>query len=884
MPPRGSFLERSDANWAVLDSLWRAPVGIALLDRELSFLSVNDALARMAGVPAEGAAGRAVADLLPRIGARLLERRRRLLDPGDPLEDVEVGGEGPERDLVASAYPVRGGPGGEVTSVCLVVKEAGDRRRREETAQRERLRAERSAETVVRLQSLSSALARAVTSAEVARALAERGAALTGARTAAFASLGEGALQVTATSGYPAEYAAAWRRFGRELQVPMAEAFRTREPVWLASTAELLERYPHLAHLPRAYGLAAWAVVPVAVEGRALGALELGFATPRAFPEEERRFVLALAREGADALERARRFEAEERLRIAAEEEAARARRSAEKTARLQALTAALSAAVTPAKVARLVFEQGLPLVEAKAGHIAWVSARGELETVHTFGYPEGAFEPWTRFPVTAPLPDAEAFRSGQPLWLETPQELAARFPHLADAAERLGDRAWVTMPLVAEEQALGSLGLAFAEPRRFAPEERAFIAEVARQCAVALSRARLFDDQRDHRNRAEGEAVRLRDSQRERERMAADLARSAEQRDLSRALVEGLFDASPVGLAVVGPDLRVRRVNRALAPGGLAAADGGGALTVRDLFPGEAPERLEASVRRVLETGEPALDVELAPGPPGAAAGARRLCSWFRVSIASGVAGAGAVVHALPRARDEHDFERHLLGIVGHDLRNPLAALSASARVLARADLSEAHANVVAKLEASAARMESVVRDLLDYTRIRAGQVALEVRPAHLGEICQAVADELQAAHPGRRVRLESEGDGLGEWDPDRLAQALGNLVANALKYATPEKPVVLRWRGAGDEVRVEVESHGPPIPPELQATLFEPFRNGARVEGPRGSLGLGLYLARELVEAHGGRVEVSSDPAVTRFVVVLPRRTVPRQAASVP
>jgi signal transduction histidine kinase len=175
----------------------------------------------------------------------------------------------------------------------------------------------------------------------------------------------------------------------------------------------------------------------------------------------------------------------------------------------------------------------------------------------------------------------------------------------------------------------------------------------------------------------------------------------------------------------------------------------------------------------------------------------------------------------------------------------------------------------------ASATRVEGIVRDLVDYAIAqRGGAIPVSPGPSDLALLCQGVAEECQAASPDRVVECDGEGDPKGEWDSDRLAQAVSNLVSNALRYGDPAAPVRLRWRGEADEAAIEVRNAGPPIPAEVLPALFDAFRRGPGEDRGRG-LGLGLYIAREIAAAHGGRVEArSSAEEGTTFTLVVPRR----------
>jgi signal transduction histidine kinase len=136
-------------------------------------------------------------------------------------------------------------------------------------------------------------------------------------------------------------------------------------------------------------------------------------------------------------------------------------------------------------------------------------------------------------------------------------------------------------------------------------------------------------------------------------------------------------------------------------------------------------------------------------------------------------------------------------------------------------------------------------------------------------------MVDEVQLVHPQRRIDVVAQGDGRGEWDPDRLAQVLTNLLSNALSYSPPDTPVTVRTRGTESELVLEVHNRGAPIPAEQLPLLFEPLARGASQQDRMGrSIGLGLFIVRHIVEAHGGSITVRSEEEGTTFTVHLPRQ----------
>jgi signal transduction histidine kinase len=222
-------------------------------------------------------------------------------------------------------------------------------------------------------------------------------------------------------------------------------------------------------------------------------------------------------------------------------------------------------------------------------------------------------------------------------------------------------------------------------------------------------------------------------------------------------------------------------------------------------------------------------------------------------------------------------EFRERFLGIVSHDLRNPLNAISLSASVLLREEELPVRARKMAgRISQSAERMGRMIGDLLDFTRGRlGGGIPLARRPGDLRLICRPVLEELGMGGLGSPLRLSTEGDFQGEWDADRLAQLVGNLVKNALDYSPQGSPVTVSLRDEGPWVRLEVHNLGEPIPAEVLPQLFEPFRRGMHEEdSPQHGLGLGLFIARQITQAHGGTLEAhSTREDGTVFRVRLPR-----------
>jgi signal transduction histidine kinase len=227
-----------------------------------------------------------------------------------------------------------------------------------------------------------------------------------------------------------------------------------------------------------------------------------------------------------------------------------------------------------------------------------------------------------------------------------------------------------------------------------------------------------------------------------------------------------------------------------------------------------------------------------------------------------------------LDRDRNAQEFADRLLGIVGHDLRNPLSAVVTSAGALGRSIAAPDDQKRVKQILSSAGRMERIISNLMDYTRARSGTLTLVRRRIDAHEVCRRAVRELQVSHPERTIVVQAKGDATFDLDPDRLEQVLSNLVGNAVRYGAPGEPVMVVSWGEKTMWTLQVSNGGDPIPARLLPRLFSPFERGPQSEGTvRQSLGLGLYIVQQLVSAHGGTVSVSSGTGRTVFTVRLPR-----------
>ena len=222
--------------------------------------------------------------------------------------------------------------------------------------------------------------------------------------------------------------------------------------------------------------------------------------------------------------------------------------------------------------------------------------------------------------------------------------------------------------------------------------------------------------------------------------------------------------------------------------------------------------------------------------------------------------------------------FREQLIGIVGHDLRNPLATvLMAAELLLLREGLGEPETELARKITRSATLAMRLIGQLLDLTKSRlGGGISIDPTGFNMWEVCRQVIMETELTHPDRPLDVELRGDLIGVWDRDRMYQLLSNLVGNAVQHGEPRSQIGLRIEAGETTLAIEVTNRGAPIPAALLPFIFEAFRRG-RTDHPSrtGGLGLGLFIVREIARAHGGSVAVtSSETEGTTFRASLPRR----------
>jgi two-component system sensor histidine kinase/response regulator len=216
-------------------------------------------------------------------------------------------------------------------------------------------------------------------------------------------------------------------------------------------------------------------------------------------------------------------------------------------------------------------------------------------------------------------------------------------------------------------------------------------------------------------------------------------------------------------------------------------------------------------------------------------------------------------------------------ISVLGHDLRTPLSAVTNGAELIQHLGSDPKVTEVATLIQSSADRMKKMVTQLLDVAKIRSGGIALSKAQADYKEVGIRILGEMEHVAPKCGIRLTCKGNTQGTFDPDRLAQILANLVGNAVQHGEAGCPVEVCIDGqASDSVSIRVHNRGA-MPTSVMGNVFKPYYSGGEEQASRSGLGLGLYIVKEFVEAHAGKVSVDSAPSQgTVFEVTLPRGTV--------
>ena len=758
-----------------------------------------------------------------------------------------------------------------------------------------------AAERAEQLVKITSAIADAVTSDEVLQAVVDHVASALDASSAALWLVGpdERTIRLSRAVGYGSTAS----RELEELQldanptIPVVDAIRRREPIWIPSQEALFRDYPHLRAVATAGSSYRIFCLPLVSQDRTLGALGITIDEARAATEEERRFLLLVAQYAGQAIERLRLLDAERRSRAAADCSAAR--------------LAILGRASRAFGDADLDLSRRLEDIAREVGTatssgvvLALIDAAGSLRT-------HAAYHP--RADAAAALGDlikseplvvgagvsGRVAGTGEGIlipYAEARDWAVDVAPAYGPFLERFPVYAIICVPLRVRGKVIGTITAARTNVgETYATEDLELLQDLADRAAPAIENSRLHGENVVARERAE---------------QLYHFAKSVVSAERVEEVFEAALDAiegalqTNRGAILICDDQNVMRfrASRGLSESYQKAVEGHSPWLPGTSDPQPvlvADVERDAAMAAYLELFAQEQIGSLAFIP---LVSRGRLIGKFMVyygepheypaneielarSIANHLASVTARFTAIAKLEQTVRYNDLFAGVLAHDLRNPLGALLTSAQLLLRRQLGpdDRNAKVVGRILATGQRMARMIDQLLDLTRVRVGGgMQVERCLLNFEEICGQAIDELELAHPNWNIQRNVVGDQTGSWDPDRLLQIVSNLVGNAGQHGRTDTPIAVKLDGRNaDLVTLDVHNEGD-IPEAMVATLFDPFRGTGQNSGSSRGLGLGLFIVRELVRAHGGTVEVRSSPSAgTTFSARLPRRA-PRSLSS--
>jgi PAS domain S-box-containing protein len=575
---------------------------------------------------------------------------------------------------------------------------------------------------------------------------------------------------------------------------------------------------------------------------------------------------------------------------------------------RLQAITARLSEARTVEEVVEVIVRQGMEAVGALTSAVFLLDRDGSgLEQIRAVGHPKDVLERYSRIPLSAPLPLAEAVRHATPVFLPS-LDAIERYPDIRYATNASRDESIACAPLMVEGRPIGAL--CFGVQRPLENEQRSLVVALANQGAQAIDRARLYEAESLSRRQAEAAQCRtaflsdvsaLLSSSLDYETTLASVARLIVPRIADWCVVELVNDSDALPLPLVVEHVDASKVHAI--------------REYRSRFPPDP--QATRGVAHVIKTGTPELSPAISdelrganPYRPEQSLLLRELGVQSSIIVPMPARGRtlGAIVLmtadsgrrfdqadlkmaedlgrraalALDNARLYHEAHQanrrkdEFLAMLGHELRNPLAPILTALELMQLRGAGGARERKI--IERQVKHLVHLVDDLLDVSRITRGKVELKKEPIELSEV---LAKAIEMASPlyeqcSHHLSVDVPREGLlAEADPVRLAQVLANLLTNAAKYTKPGGQVVVTARREHGEIVVSVKDNGAGISSEMLSKVFELFVQGERtLDRSQGGLGIGLTVARSLVELHGGTISARS-PGLglgSEFQVCLP------------
>jgi PAS domain S-box-containing protein len=884
------------------------PVLVSYVDRDRRYRFVSAAYERCFGRPRAEVLGRHLEEVL---GPAAYEAVRPHVDRALSGAPITFEAELPYADCglrwVEGSYIPQFGEGGSVLGYVGLVADVTERKNLE------RFRAA-AVDRAERLLRVTGAIADAISELQIFEALVDHVAAAVEASSAALWLIDEDnqSGRLVRSVGYSDVTSHSLSRVSLDMApgIPIVDAIRQAAPIWIASQAELFDRYPHLRAMATAGQTYRVSCLPLVAHGRVLGALALTIEETRFAREDERDFLLLIARYASQALERLRLFEAERKSRAAADAAAVRmgvlgrASRvfvdtNLDLESRLRGVVVALGTSLGSGVGISLLAADGL--LHTAAVHHPVAEARELLEAL-------GRAHP-------VRLSDSisgSVVRTGQSVRLAAidPEEMKARAaPAYRAYLDRFPSYAMLCVPLRTNGRIIGIVMATRAAPgETYTSEDLHLFEDLAERAAGAIENSRLYQETLDARCRAE---------QLYRFAQAVVVAESVEQVfEAALAAIETALGTTRSAILTFDS----QAVMRFRSWHNLSAS-------YRSAVEGHSPWPPDASAPQPVLVPDAERDGALAPYLPLFRSEGIGALAFIPLVNRGVLLGKFMVYYDRPHSFAGHELEtagaiaNHLgsviarfqamteleetvrsnelfAGVLAHDLRNPLAAIMTAAQLeLMRREgqnvTGSQDARPIGRILSSGQRMARMIAQLLDFTRARSGG-GIEIEPCQtdLAELCAQAVSELELAHPEWKFQCQTLGDSSGTWDPDRLLQVISNVVANAVQHGKLEGGIQITLDGTDTEkVRVRVHNQGA-ISESLLPRLFDPFRGAQHRGNQSRGLGLGLFIIREIILAHGGTVQVSSEPASGTTVAMelprhssrraLPARGLPRRANS--
>jgi signal transduction histidine kinase/ActR/RegA family two-component response regulator len=745
---------------------------------------------------------------------------------------------------------------------------------------------------------------------EISRTLLVEGVTAVGGLAGGIYMLDESAahLELKVAVQYPEPLADRYRLIPLAAKVPLVDTVKTMAPAFLGALEDFVAHYPDYAQAHPEIAQNAFVSLPLVTEGRCFGAISVGFPTPRHFTPEERGYLIALAAQCSDALERTRRADADAAVRRLAE-------RSSQRLERLQAFSGALAQALTPAQVIEAVVDIGMATTSAQSGALWLLSPDGtSIGRARVVGPDQSGPEDLGRIPLDSPTPGPllDALRGGVAVWIESRSQLEERYPGLMGDLPGAGGAALACLPLFAQGRPIGGLTYGFEGIHQFLADERAFLQVIAWYSAQALERARLYAAEKGDKERAEDNQRRsdfiadvgmLLASSLDYSNILSEVARAAVPRFADWCVLE-LVDHRLGGTPPVArhadlwkvplvQELRRRfRELRDFSHGITSVMRSG----VSQRHAWVSPEIIQAhfGADRTLMELIGVIGIASTLVVPISARGQvlgvmllnrvdskqpyddQDLATAEELGRRIGLAVDNARLYQ--EARDRERLKDEFLAMLSHELRNPLGPIVLSLELM-ELEGGEHFAPERAMISRHVRHLVKIVDDLLDVARITRGKIELAKERCELASI---IAGAVEMAGPlieqrNHRLVMSSSGSGLEVIaDPARLTHAVANLLTNAAKYTEPGGTITVNTTSDGNDAVVSVRDSGRGMAPDLIPRIFEPFVQGpSTLDRSQGGLGIGLTVVKNVVTLHGGTVSAHSAGAGhgSEFVIRVPR-----------